>query len=39
MQSDPERRAQGAQKLAEIPGQTPDRVDRSLGDVVPVLAT
>jgi 4-carboxymuconolactone decarboxylase len=39
MQSDPERRARGAQKLAEILGQTPDQVDRSLGDVAPVLAT
>jgi 4-carboxymuconolactone decarboxylase len=39
MQSDPERRTRGAQKLAEILGQTPDQVDRSLGDVAPQLAT
>src|ERR1700687_3688180 len=39
MQSDPERRARGAQKLAEILGQSPDQVDRSLGDVAPQLAT
>src|SRR5258708_27035390 len=39
MQSDPERRARGAQKLGEILGQTPDQVDRSLGDVAPQLAT
>jgi len=39
MPSDPERRARGAQKLAEILGQTPDQVDRSLGDVAPQLAT
>ena len=39
MPSDPERRARSAQKLAEILGQTPDQVDRSLGDVAPQLAT
>lgn len=39
MPSDPERRARGAQKLGEILGQTPDQVDRSLGDVAPQLAT
>src|SRR5260370_32385328 len=39
MTSDPERRARGAQKLGEILGQTPDQVDRSLGDVAPQLAT
>ena len=39
MQSDPQRRARGAQKLGEILGQTPDQVDRSLGDVAPQLAT
>ena len=39
MQSDPERRARGAQKLGEILEQTPDQVDRSLGDVAPQLAT
>src|SRR3977135_4737893 len=39
MQSDPERRARGGQKLGEILGQSPDQVDRSLGDVAPQLAT
>src|SRR6202051_1539737 len=39
MQSDPERRARGAQKIGEILGQTPDQVERSLGDVAPRLAT
>src|SRR6195256_767672 len=39
MPSDPERRTRGAQKLGEILGQTPDQVDRSLGDVAPQLAT
>src|SRR6202048_1802230 len=39
MQSDPERRARGAQKLSEILGQSPEQVDRSLGDVAPQLAT
>ena len=39
MQSDLERRQRGAQKLGEILGQTPDQVDRSLGDVAPQLAT
>jgi 4-carboxymuconolactone decarboxylase len=39
MQSDPERRARGAQKLGEILGQTTDQVERSLGDVAPQLAT
>ena len=39
MQSDPQRRARGAHKLGEILGQTPDQVDRSLGDVAPQLAT
>jgi 4-carboxymuconolactone decarboxylase len=39
MQSDPSRRARGAQKLSEILGQTPDQVERSLGDVAPQLAT
>src|ERR1700709_2556884 len=39
MQSDPQRRARGAQKLGEILGQTPDQVDRSLGDLAPQLAT
>ena len=37
MQSDLERCARGAQKLGEILGQTPDQVDRSLGDVAPQL--
>jgi 4-carboxymuconolactone decarboxylase len=39
MQSDPQRRARGAQKIAEILGQTPEQVERSLGDVAPHLAT
>ena len=39
MQSDPERRARGAQKIGEILGQTPEQVERSLGDVAPQLAT
>jgi 4-carboxymuconolactone decarboxylase len=39
MQSDPQRRARGAQKIGEILGQTPDQVERSLGDVAPQLAT
>jgi 4-carboxymuconolactone decarboxylase len=39
MQSDPERRARGAQKLGEILGQTPEQADRPLGDVSPHLAT
>ena len=39
MQSDPQRRARGAQKLGEILGQTPDQVERSLGDIAPQLCT
>jgi 4-carboxymuconolactone decarboxylase len=39
MQSDPGRRARGAQKIGEILGQTPEQVERSLGDVAPQLAT
>lgn len=39
MQSDPQRRARGAQKIAEILGQTPEQVEKSLGDVAPQLAT
>src|ERR1700730_15310310 len=39
MQSDPQRRARGAQKIDEILGQTADQVERSLGDVAPQLAT
>src|SRR6202048_2077379 len=39
MQSEPERRARGAQKIGEILGQTPDQVERSLGDIAPQLAT
>src|ERR1700682_1437108 len=39
MQADPGRPARGTQNLAEILGQTPDQVDRSLGDVAPQLAT
>jgi 4-carboxymuconolactone decarboxylase len=39
MQSDPQRRARGAQKIGEILGQTPEQVERSLGDIAPGLAT
>jgi 4-carboxymuconolactone decarboxylase len=39
MQSDPQRRTRGAQKIAEILGQTPDQVERSLGNLAPQLAT
>jgi 4-carboxymuconolactone decarboxylase len=39
MQSDPQRRARGAQKIDEILGQTADQVEQSLGDVAPQLAT
>jgi 4-carboxymuconolactone decarboxylase len=39
MPSDPERRERGAKKIAEILGQTPEQVERSLGDVAPQLAT
>src|SRR5271156_5720389 len=39
MQSDPQRSARGAQKIAEILGQTPDQVEQSLGDLAPQLAT
>src|SRR3982074_3510114 len=39
MQSDPQRRARGAQKIGEILGQTPDQVERSLGDLAPQLVT
>jgi 4-carboxymuconolactone decarboxylase len=39
MQSDPERRARGAQKIGEVLGQTPEQVERSLGDLAPQLAT
>src|ERR1700731_5419449 len=39
MQSGPQRRARGAEKIGEILGQTPEQVERSLGDVAPQLAT
>ena len=39
MQSDPVRRARGAQKIDEILGQPPDQVERNLGDIAPGLAT
>src|SRR6267154_2413495 len=39
MQSDPQRRARGTQKLGEILGQAPEQVERSLVDVAPQLAT
>jgi 4-carboxymuconolactone decarboxylase len=38
MQSDPQRRARGAQKIGEILGQAPEQVERSLGDLAPRLA-
>jgi 4-carboxymuconolactone decarboxylase len=33
------RRARGAQKISEILGQTPEQVERSLGDIAPQLAS
>ena len=39
MQSDPQRRARGAQKIGEVLGQTPEQVEISLGDVAAHLAT
>src|SRR4051812_24657495 len=39
MESETQRRTRGAQKLGEILGQTPEQVDRSLGDLAPQLAT
>jgi len=39
MPSDAQRRERGAQKIGEILGQTPEQVERSLGDVAPQLAT
>ena len=39
MQTDPTRRARGAKKIDEILGQTPEQVERSLGDLAPQLAT
>ena len=39
MQSDPVRRARGAQKIGEILGQPPEQVERNLGDIAPGLAT
>ncbi len=39
MQSDPARRARGAEKIGEILGQTPGQVESSLGDIAPGLAT
>jgi 4-carboxymuconolactone decarboxylase len=39
MQSDPDRRARGAQKIGEILGQPPEQVERNLGDIAPGLAT
>src|ERR1700704_6897778 len=38
MRSDSSRRSRGAQKIGEVLGQTPDQVERSLGDVAPQLA-
>jgi 4-carboxymuconolactone decarboxylase len=39
MQSDPNRRARGDQKIHEILGQTAERVARSRGDITPDPAT
>ena len=39
MRSDSSRRSRGAQKIGEVLGQTPEQVERSLGDVAPQLAT
>ncbi len=39
MHSDSSRRARGAQKIGEVLGQTPEQVERSLGDIAPQLAT
>lgn len=39
MQSDPQIRQRGADKLGEILGQTPQDVEKSLGDLAPKLAT
>ena len=39
MQSDPQLRERGAKKIGEILGQTPEDVERSLGDLAPKLAT
>jgi 4-carboxymuconolactone decarboxylase len=39
MCSDSSRRSRGAQKIGEVLGQTPEQVERSLGDVAPQLAT
>jgi 4-carboxymuconolactone decarboxylase len=39
MRSDSSRRARGAEKIGEVLGQTPEQVERSLGDIAPQLAT
>ena len=39
MQSDPVRRARGAEKIGEILGHSPEQVERNLGDIAPGLAT
>jgi 4-carboxymuconolactone decarboxylase len=39
MRSDSSRRSRGARKIGEVLGQTPEQVERSLGDVAPQLAT
>jgi 4-carboxymuconolactone decarboxylase len=39
MQSDPNRRARGDQKIHEILGQRAEQVEHSLGDIAPDLAT
>jgi 4-carboxymuconolactone decarboxylase len=39
MQSDPNRRTRGGQKINEILGQQAEQVERTLGDIAPDLAT
>ena len=39
MHSDSSRRSLGAQTIGEVLGQTPEQVERSLGDIAPQLAT
>jgi 4-carboxymuconolactone decarboxylase len=39
MRSDSSRRARSAEKIGEVLGQTPEQVERSLGDIAPQLAT
>ncbi|MCZ0736877.1 carboxymuconolactone decarboxylase family protein [Phreatobacter sp. AB_2022a] len=39
METDTHRRERGARKIGEILGQSPEQVERSLGDLAPQLAT